>query len=344
MAKVSEIAGQLRQRVLHGDYLAGPLPSERVLAKELGCSYLTARRAAESLIAEGLLLRNITGRLIPALEKNGGRAGRHRMIGFLADAFPSSGTQQWHAVLEHAMQSRGERLRMVYYHHWDAPDIREAVQTCDESFLLPCAETPPPSVMEMLKRHRDRITVLEYDWSDDGFHCITPYPPRASIRILMEHLRDQGYTSVDAVNVQPVDSVVKARIAFWERETRRLGMQGELCDIPAETGTSPFERALEELPKHLAGRLERGRAFLGITLPGAMGIVRMLYNTDLQLGRDVGVCTIANGEHAKYLTPSITCIDPDAMENLMAAQNTGFAARSKVPRVLSVFHGMSTMR
>ncbi len=343
MATVQEIAAQLRLRMVHGDYLAGPLPSERSLAAELGCSYLTARRAAEVIIAEGLLMRNANGRLVPALTRNGG-AGRHKIVAFLADVYPSSGTQIWFLAVSRAMEAKGARVRMLHFHHWDAPVIREAVRTCDETYLLPCSEKPPAPVMAMLKKHQKRITVLEYDWTGEGFHCVTPYPARACLRLLMTHLKEQGYTRVDAINVQPKDDVVAARIASWDYERRRLGLDGALIDQPTDTGASPYEHANAVLPEILKPRFQKDYACVGITLPAALGAMRGLYQTTFKLGDDVGICSVANEEMAKFLTPGITCIDPIALEDVMAAQTGGFSARRSTPKTLQLYVGPSTQR
>ncbi len=341
MPTVKKIAAQIRSRVLHGDYLAGPLPGEKPLAAELGCSYLTARRAAELVIAEGLLIRNASGRLLPALIQNGVANG-HRIAAFIADVYPSAGTQLWYRLLSRAFEARGIRLRMVPYQHWDAPLIREAILACDEIYILPDSETPPAAVMTLLEKHRERITILEYDWTDRGFHCIIPYPARDCLRLLMRHLKAQGYTRVDVVNVQPHDTVVAARIQAWDDERRRLGLHGELHDLPVASGGSPYEHASVHVPDLLSSRLRRGHAFVGITLPAAIGVLHALRRTRLKLGRDVGVCSVAGEALAKFLDPTITCV-PSLAFNDILAMLPGVSTK-RTARHLKLFHGMSTHR
>ena len=63
MGKYLDVANRLSHRILAGDYHFQPVPAERELALEVGVSHLTARKAIQKLLNEGLLCRMENGRL-----------------------------------------------------------------------------------------------------------------------------------------------------------------------------------------------------------------------------------------------------------------------------------------
>ena len=61
MSKRQHLTDQLRTRVTRGYYAIKDLPSERQLAAESGVAYMTARRAVQQLIEDGLECAGQTG-------------------------------------------------------------------------------------------------------------------------------------------------------------------------------------------------------------------------------------------------------------------------------------------
>lgn len=78
----AQIAGQVRQLILQGDLVSGaPLPSIRLLAKELQISVITTKRAYEELEREGLI-NSIVGKgsFVSGADQEFIREQRLRMI------------------------------------------------------------------------------------------------------------------------------------------------------------------------------------------------------------------------------------------------------------------------
>lgn len=306
MAKYDQLSQQLRVRILHGDYALRSLPAERQLAVEHGVSYMTARRALQHLIDDGILRRAANGRVEVNLEEANGVSGAP--IALLSPTYSSPGFDRWRSLLAQAVEALGGRLRQELYTHWDDPVFTESMSSFRGIFLLPSSEQMPASVIERLKQAERPLVVLDDDLSAEGIPSIRHFKPDF-VHDMLDHLQEQGCATIDCLNVQPLHSVVEQYLAQWDVWMETHGCAGTLINEPVEPYTQPFNQAYRVMKERLASGSFDADALFCVTAPAAVGAMRAMHEAGIRPGQDVAVCTINGEDLAEFQIPSLTTIE-----------------------------------
>src|SRR5882757_5558303 len=99
--KCNAVIERLANRIRNGDYHLQGLPGEREIAAEVGVSHMTARKAIQHLLRDGVVYRQPSGRVVvTAMEKMQDNSRQPAQIALLVPAFPSNSIITWHAALE----------------------------------------------------------------------------------------------------------------------------------------------------------------------------------------------------------------------------------------------------
>src|ERR1043165_5673914 len=267
MGTAAGVVELLSKRIAQGDYALTPLPTERQLAVETGVSYMTARKAVRRLIDDGVLVRELGGRL----RLSGQDAGRRVLrLAFLAPSFASADIERWRLALEVAGRSVPALVRPVLYVHWDDPLVRDSLVGFDGVFLVPNNEPLPQRLRERLQRSRVPLVVLDEDWSGLGLPSIHLCPARMVAR-LVQPLVGLGHRRIDCFNVQPHNPVIAERIDQWRREASDLGFAGELIDAPVAPSGLLKLQSHRVISERLAAGWRPSPAVIGITAPAGIG-------------------------------------------------------------------------
>lgn len=307
MAKYDLLSNQLRVRILHGDYVVRPLPAERQLAVEHGVSYMTARRALQHLVDEGLLKRAANGRV--EVNRDHEQSTLLAPIAMLSPAYNSHDFDSWRRLIAQTVEAQGGRLRQELYTHWDDPIFTASMHAFSGVFLLPSSERMPQTLINRLAQAECPLVVLDDDLSTHGIPSLRQFSPFI-VAPLLDHLRAQGCQRIDCLNVQPLHSVMEQYIEQWQAWTETKGNPGELINAPV----APYESALTQAYCVMQQRLTRNQftadALFCLTAPAAIGAMRALHEAGIRPGHDVAVCT-TNGEgEAEFQIPSLTAFEP----------------------------------
>jgi len=303
--KTKQIERILERRIRYGDYQLTGLPPERELSREVGASRMTTRKAIERLIAKGLLRRLENGRLNISPSALNARA----TIGFLVPSLSSRNVEKWRIGIEKAASELNMRLRAIHYVHWDDPIVLDALKGFDCVLFNPSAEEIPARIIEKMRESRGLVVVLGRDLSAFGFTSICMFPA-FFVQQLLDYLAELGHRHIDCFNVQTIDPVIAGRIQQWELWCAAHNIEGTLLNrpiIPYES--DPLEQAYEQMGKILDGNKLKGTAILCTTAPAGVGTVRAMKDRGIRLGRDISICTVNDEGFARYLTPSLTCIE-----------------------------------
>lgn len=313
MNKHEEVAELLAQRIRHGDYLAMELPTEMTLAAETGVSRMTARKAIQNLIRQGLLTRKGNRRVTCG----GAKSANKLNAVFLSPSWVSSEIQNWRNELEKASAQRALSVRPVDYVHWDDPSLTQALDAFDAVFLVPMSSKISPMALQRLKEHR-RLVVLGEDFSHHGLLSINPFPP-GHIAKLLDILKAKGCFKIDCVCAQPLNDTTDARIRQWRMWLKLNACEGELL----HGDFKPFSRQAENAYAMLSAFLPKADpipdAFFSVTMLGAVGTMRACLDCGLEAGRDVHVCAV-NGEGLnRFLSPSLSCLEQQDVRPLLSS-------------------------
>ena len=302
----------IKRRISEGDYLLDSIPGERKIAEETGVSYMTARRAVQELLDEGVLIRQPSGSLDvhPSFSKR----TKPAEVVLLCPAYPSGYLTQLRMLAADFAAKRGVGLRPAQFVHWDEKTVVEAVEQAKGTFIIPYGPEVPGRLIEPFKENK--VVILDGDFTDDGLPSIRLFSDRCIERVL-DHLYQLGHRHIDCINTQNRNPEVDRRIDIWERWLLRRKLQGRLHDDPAPVFTDPTIAAYRLMTRIVDDKQSKATAFIGTTCPAAIGAIRACWERDIRVGRDLSICSVNIEPPAEFFCPSITGLNtPDLSEVL----------------------------
>lgn len=309
---------------------------------------MTVRKAIEGLMQKGLLERQVNGRL--TIRKD--LADKTLTIAFLVPSTASGNVERWRLGIETVANDIDARVRTIFYVHWDDPMLIETLENFDVVFLFPSGEEMPPRIVKRLKEAGKSLVFLERDLTEQNITSICLFPPFFTQRLL-DKLGELGHQSVDCFNIQTVDPVIASRIEQWQlwRAAHRFG--GVLYGEPVKPYT-PYEAQLTwayaNMEKIIATQKIHATAIFCTTALGAIGAMRAMRDRGMVVGKDFSICTINDEGLARYLSPSLTCIEmPDptpyirmCIERIQTPQAAWSGSQLIQPTQPQIFIGEST--
>lgn len=302
-AKYIEIAEILHQRVLRGDYTVNPFPGQPTLAKELGVSYLTARKAVEHLIQQGILSREYNGR-VKIVQQSHSSGSAPLNIAFLTP--PSVVSWDWVPVLQRIVEMRGGSVRLIPYLDWNDQNVYDAVGgQYDGTFIVP-QDNIPRLALDLMVENRHRVVTLFQDLTEHGIPCIDQTPEKGIFR-LVEHLVSLGHTTIDCLNAEPHNLQVEMHIANWRKALKLFDVQGSLRDISTDSHYDSALHAYQKSKQLFSLNEWNATAVFCTAVRCVQGFYRAAHDHGMVIGKDISVCAIGSYEYAQIMTPSLTC-------------------------------------
>lgn len=315
MTKSQRIAALLQSRIAHADYAIRELPPERELAEELEVSRMTARKAIQHLIDQGLLQRESTGRVTVAKLADKPLS----QITLLTPSINSANIDQWRVAVDTAAAEHDIQVHVRFYAHWQTPALPEALKHTDAVILIPNSAAIPEDVADRLRQHCRRIVCLDSDLTALGIHSIVPFPA-TSIHRLLDHLAQLGHREIDCFNAQATNPIILSRIEQWQIWRSAHAIPGQLLGTPIHAFGKPMEHAYQEMTRILREQPPTASAIVCTTMPAAVGVARALNDRRIRIGQDISLCVINDEGLGPYMHPSLTALQlPDLLPHLRVA-------------------------
>ncbi len=321
-AKYTEVMSVIKRRIREGDYLLDNIPGERKIAEETGVSYMTARRAVQELLDEGVLIRHPTGSLDvhPSFSKR----TKPAEVVLLCPAYPSGYLTQLRMLVTDFASKRSIGLRPAQFVHWDEQTVVEAVEQAKGTFIIPSGPDIPVRLLDPFRANK--VVILDGDFSDAGLPSIRLFSERCIERVL-EHLYRLGHRHIDCINTQNRNPEIERRIDIWERWMRRRNVKGQLHDDPAPFFTDPTIIAYRLMSRLADDKQIKATAFIGTTCPAAIGSIRACWERDLRVGKDLSICTMNIEPPAEFFCPSITGLNTPDLSDVLGRCFDWFSSR-----------------
>ncbi len=347
MPKYVDIANAIRARVDHGDYRLRGFPSHAGLVDELGVNSRTVTKALSTLIKQGVLVRQRSGRV----DVRDDHAPRVRHIGVLSPTYPSESNMTWHHQIHRACQDRGWVVKPVVYSHWHDTAITESLRGLDGLFFISKGDNFPKPVVDQIKAANTPVVALEQDTSAHDIPCLR-YANPASISQLIEHLMACGHRRIACLNTQPDSSVIRERIQAWQLWTSAHGVQGPLIDSPVPI----YDDAAIDAHRIVRDTVGKGAldatALVCTTFHIAIAAMRGVIDAGKRPGCDMGICSVEEWTGVAGMLPiSLTCLQPPQIKPLLQVCLDYFAMDEKQwmgplliqPASMELFVGESTL-
>ena len=309
------IANLLERRIQKGDYALTGIPAERELADDIGVSRVTLRKALDDLEQKGLLERASNRRLV--LSSNISASDSGVQIAFVSPSIApksfSPDLQLWLAAVESTARQRGDRVRVINYHHWDDPALTESIRTFDGVFLVTSSEPIPAWTAELLTEAQG-VVALSEDLTHFDVPSIVLFPPEL-IASMMRRLKRLGHRRIDCINIQGHNTITQARIDQWSDWLRGEEVGGRLVDQPCDVDENIFEYGVRVARKWIKNIDDQTTAVLCVTLPAAMGLIRAASEAGITIGDQLSVCTVDCEGIGKFVNPPIASFErPDPID------------------------------
>lgn len=177
--KYQQVEHHIRQAI-EQSAIVDKLPGERTLAKELGVSYMTLRKAIDNLVAEGLLYKIPTkGTFVVSSGKQRG-SPRHLTVGYFLDSSITSGiSSPYYSLIFNALEKEASRqgYSLIYFSDTSEEHLRASldkldgvIATCfprNENIIQDIKDTKPVVVIDNASADKSIPSVIIDNFNAD---------------------------------------------------------------------------------------------------------------------------------------------------------------------------------
>ena len=301
MLKYRQMVELLEQRINNGEYPEGKLPAVRLLAEDIGVSYLTARKAVNELKENGIITHNASNRKIVI----GKAVTKQPLVGVITPFWHFS---EWMRSIRNVTAELGGQVRFVAYASDTDPAITEALSASfDVIFVVLPVGRRNSRLLSRLRKLGNKVVILFHDMTRYGLRSFIGSNP-GSIHLIMQKLVDCGCRRIDALGSgNSSDTESSARLEAWRSFLDCHGLSGEFHD----QGILPFEHPEPKIRKLVLDLIDAGRlpeAVFCLTPAGALGLYRACYERNIRIGKDISVFSFGEQETAKFMAPALATI------------------------------------
>ena len=317
VTKHAEITGMLRRRIREGMYSVGNLPSERKLALELGVSYMTARKAVQSLVESRVIERDRRGRL--RMRPTGQGTHPSLTIGFLMPTpdFTWGSQWAWYGELADLVARREGVVRAITYAGASDPVIFESLEADFDGLFMILPLVMSPLLTDRLAKKREKLVTLWQDTTHLGIPSIETGPARF-VGKLLDHLTSLGHRRIDFLNAHSNDAGMRQRGESWRMGLEHRGVAGQLYECSAKPHQAQVHSALDFTSRLIRDREMNGSALICANTSQAWGAMRAYHEAGKRLGDEISICGFGDMDIAKLLIPRMTVVEPAARTPYLA--------------------------
>ena len=293
------IRQQIRQRKI-----TDKLPGERTLARELGYSYMTIRKAVENLVAEGVLYKVPTkGTFVARRDRN---KAKTRTIGYFLDSRIAGGlSSPYYALIFNALEKETARngYSLVYFTDSSPSSLSKTLKKLDgviaSSFLR--VEGFIQEIKEIVP-----VVVIDNSTADKTIPSVIIDNFNAEVESV-DYLCSLGHERIGFMTGLEDSDVGKNRY-----EGYRSGLQKHGIDIDETLvfrGNFTFGSGVSGIEYFLSlDEAQRPTAIICANDSMALGAMSSLHKAGLKVPDDLSVIGFDDIDIASQVTPALTTV------------------------------------
>ena len=291
------------------------LPGERVLAKELGYSYMTIRKAVENLVAEGLLYKVPTKGTFVADQK--AQKPKTRTIGYFLDSRIAGGlSSPYYALIFDALQklTAREGYSLTYFTDADQSNLHRVMAKLD-GVIATCF----PRVENFIQEIKGIVPVVAIDNSAADKTIPSVIIDNFSALIeSVDYLCSLGHKRIGFITGLEDSEVGKNRYEGYKSGLIKNGIDA----VPELVfrGNYTFGSGVSGVEYFLSLE-QRPTAIMCANDSMALGSISKLHQEGLEVPDDMSIVGFDDIDLASQITPSLTTVFVPVNEIAVCAFN-----------------------
>lgn len=305
--KHMRVKNNLRQALLDGEFKAGSLlPGERLLADRFGVSYMTARRAIETLVAEGLCERRGKRTVVSGDALRIAGSVRLNLLCSRLNTFSGPLLE----AAEEIARSHGWITQLTIIHGPNDPLCLRAIASGD-----PCLVLLPEDVLlrgKIGQNLRDAQGPVVIVGNCPVEECVpwVKADDRAGMRLAIDHLRQLGHRSILFVHDDIEHQGIADCLDEWMQYAREQPHGNLLPPLRVSTESPQARpRVARQAIKHYLGDRPRPSAIICDNDELALGVLHGLRDLGFEVPGDISMISIGDTVLAEYSVPSLSVVD-----------------------------------
>ena len=278
------------------------LPGERTLAKELGFSYMTIRKAIDNLVAQGVLYKVPTKGTFVAESKT--RKNKTRNIGYFLDSSIESGVSSpYYSLIFNELEKQAASLgySLVYFSDLGNANDEDILAKLD-GVIASCF----PRIENIIQtiKHQVPVVVIDNASSDKSIPSVIIDNFNAVLDSF-DHLYKLGHRRIAFMTGLEDSDVGKNRCAGYQSGLSKHGLEHD--EALVYRGNYSFNSGLEGAA-HFLSLQDPPTAILCANDSMALGAMRRLHHEGIKVPDEISILGFDDIEVASQISPALTTV------------------------------------
>lgn len=298
----------IRNEIAQGSII-DKLPGERTLAKELGFSYMTIRKAIDNLVNEGVLFKVPTKGTFVADESN--RPVEKKLtIGYFLDSSIELGlASPYYSLIFNALEKEATRhgYLLTYFTNADEKTLLNTVSRLDG--VIASSFPRIENIIQNIKKHVP-VVALDNASPDKTIPSVIIDNFNAVLESF-DHLYELGHRRIAFMTGLDDSDVGKNRCAGYQNGLNKHGLEHD--ETLVFRGNYSFNAGIEGA-EYFLNLQHPPTAIMCANDSMALGAMRKLKQNGVEVPRDISIIGFDNIDVASQISPALTTVEAPIME------------------------------
>ncbi|MCP4077945.1 MAG: substrate-binding domain-containing protein [Gammaproteobacteria bacterium] len=291
------------KKAIKNKSIVDKLPGERTLAKELGFSYMTIRKAIDNLVNDGVLFKIPTkGTFVTGRNKNGKK--NTRTIGYFLDSSIISGiSSPYYSLIFNAIEKEAAKhnYSVVYFSDISENKLRKILKKLD-GVIATCFPRIESIIQEM--KQSVSVVVIDNSASDKSIPSVIIDNFNADVESV-DYITSLGHDHIGYLTGLEDSDVGKNRYAGYLNGLNKNNIDFDKAHV--FRGNYSFYAGIQGAEYFLS--LEKPpSAVICANDSMALGAIKKFHQSGLNVPKDISIIGFDDIEVASQIVPALTTI------------------------------------